>query len=243
MKSNQVYNTIQGPWPSGLQTALASEMKQQQHLLTARARRIPARLRSPAAGATREPRMHGGRRPAGQPPHPPRTHRLSQPSFCPRCTFFLLLLLLPSQPRQSRSSHLSHLIPPGAATAAAAAAEGAQCARAAPPAPPQAPGPPLTRRHGRGGAGGSAASRLLRCLGHARSWPWNPSSRGGSWTCFPTGRKARSPSISDADDALPRAGKGQQDPGVVAHLVWEQSVGTITVGGGILSEVMDSQRE
>lgn len=161
MKSNQVYNTIQGPWPSGLQTALASEMKQQ-HLLTARARRIPARLRSPAAGATREPRMHGGRRPAGQPPHPPRTHRLSQPSFCPRCTFFLLLLLLPSQPRQSRSSHLSHLIPPGAATAAAAA-EGAQCARAAPPAPPQAPGPPLTRRHGRGGAGGSAASRLLRC--------------------------------------------------------------------------------
>lgn len=154
----------------------------------------------------RDPRTHGGRHRAGQPPHRGE-HGASQPSFCPGWIF-----LLPSGPRQTRSSHLSHLIPPGTA----AAAEEPQCARAAPPAAPQAPGPPRARRHGRGRRERRVPAPARDVLGARYG---TRALQGGSWKCFPTGRKARSPSVSDADGTLHRTGKGQQDFGVVAPLV------------------------
>lgn len=175
METTQVYYTILHSCPPGIQTALVPEIKHK-HLLTAQPRRIssPGSALRPR-GRCETPRTHCGRDSARQPPHPARTDRLSQPSFCPGWTF-LLALLLPSWP--PLQPQLPPFPPDPTGNSRRRGGTAVRSRRPAPPRPlPSAPGPPLTQRHGRGAGRGSAASRLLLCGSEpGTGWVWNPSS-------------------------------------------------------------------
>lgn len=204
METTQVYYTILHSCPPGIQTALVPEIKHK-HLLTAQPRRIssPGSALRPR-GRCETPRTHCGRDSARQPPHPARTDRLSQPSFCPGWTF-LLALLLPSWPP------LQPQLPPFPPDPTGnSRRRGGTAVRSRRPArSPQRRGRPSHDTMGGARAAGApppGSSCVGASLGQAGFGTRVP--EVCSRKCFPAGRKARSPSVLDVDGTLPRTSKG-----------------------------------